>query len=112
MVRRLCSCCARRPRVRGFSVSAWCPFCTRCTESQRVGLEVNGLTLVERTFEGDEPGDPVAVFATIPADRVPDDGLLWIRLTLPDAVVPAALGINEDPRRLAVSLIDLRVTPA
>jgi len=88
------------------------PFLHPLHRSQRVGLEVNGLTLVERTFEGDEPGDPVAVFATIPADRVPDDGLLWIRLTLPDAVGPAALGINEDSRKLAVSLIDLRVTAA
>ena len=88
------------------------PFLHPRHRSQRVGLDVNGLTLVERTFEGDEPGEPVAVFATIPADRVPDDGLLWIRLTLPDAVVPATLGINEDPRKLAVSLFDVRVTPA
>jgi hypothetical protein len=52
------------------------------------------------------------VVATIPADQVPDDGLLWIRLALPDAVAPKHLGLSEDPRQLGVALIDLSIEPA
>lgn len=88
------------------------PFLAAAHRRQRISCEINGLPLPERTFEGERTADPVPLTLAIPVDRVPDDGLLWIRLGLPDAVSPASLGISDDPRQLGVALVDLRITPA
>jgi hypothetical protein len=77
---------------------------------QRIGVEINGLLISERVFEGGGLGDPVPLIVPIPPDRVADDGLVRIRLTLPDAASPASLGLNGDPRRLGVALIDARLS--
>jgi hypothetical protein len=88
------------------------PFLSEQHARQRLSIEVNGLDLASRAFEGNQLAEPVPVVATIPAHQVPDDGLLWIRLALPDAVAPKHLGLSEDPRQLGVALIDLSIEPA
>ena len=88
------------------------PFLSEQHTRQRLLLEVNGLELAARTFEGNRLTGPIPVVATIRADKVPDDGLLWIRLALPDAVAPKHLGLSQDPRQLGVALIDLSIEPA
>lgn len=77
---------------------------------QRLGLEVNERVLADLVLDVGAPGAPVSLVVPIPADRVPADGLLRVRLSLPDAVSPASLGMNSDRRRIGVALIDARLT--
>lgn len=49
----------------------------------------------------------ISVPATVP---VSEDGKLDIQLNLPDAATPKSVGINNDPRRLAIRLVAVRLT--
>ena len=48
----------------------------------------------------------------IAAQRVPAHGVVQLELLTPDAVAPAAVGFNPDPRTLGIRLLGLRVEPA
>ena len=77
---------------------------------QRVVVSAGGIELGSFTLATEPPSPHVIpIPATTPLTA---DGYLDIALALPDAVAPKSLGINQEPRRLAVRLISLRLAPA
>lgn len=86
------------------------PLLHRSHSRQRIGVELNGLMVGEHVLDGPSMGELVPLALTVPADRVPADGLVRVRLLLPDAVSPASLGMNGDRRRLGVALIEARIS--
>ncbi|MGE0461027.1 MAG: glycosyltransferase [Vicinamibacterales bacterium] len=88
------------------------PFLAASHRTQRVMADVNGLDLGNWTFSYEADMRTVEVTLPVPADRIPDDGRLWVRFRLPDAVAPAAIGAGPDPRQLGVNMIDVRLDPA
>jgi hypothetical protein len=88
------------------------PFTTPEQPVQRLSVEANGLPLGDWEFRHVAAGDVVPISLAIPANRIPEDGRIWLRLSLPDAVAPAAVAQSDDRRELGVSLIDVRAEPA
>ncbi|MCC7177365.1 MAG: glycosyltransferase [Acidobacteria bacterium] len=88
------------------------PFLAASHQTQHVMVDVNGLDLGNWIFSYQPDAGTVEVTVAIPADRIPDDGRLWVRIRLPDAVAPAAIGAGPDPRQLGVNMMDVRLDPA
>ena len=85
------------------------PFVAPAHAVQRVAIDANGLALGNWEFRYPADAHVIEIPLHVPADRIPDDGQLWLRLLLPDAVALAAIGGTADPRLLGLNLIDLQV---
>lgn len=93
------------PTTSAESIAFLChAFVTEAYPIQRVEIELNGQiqkTVVLSAFDGNR------FFVTIPYDMQRDQ-TLEIILRFLDAVSPAELGLNEDPRVLALGLQEIR----
>ena len=92
------------------------PFVTPTHPRQRLAIRMDGEVLGSWTL-GDHAATGAecsagAVVIAIAAHRVPAHGVVQLELLTPDAVAPAAVGFNPDPRTLGVRLVALRVESA
>ena len=75
---------------------------------QRLIIQVNGQTLSEMTLSAQSPSPGPVI---IPRALVGETGILKVTLGTPDAITPKELGINEDSRRLGISIKSVVIKP-
>lgn len=88
------------------------PFLTSAHTVQRVRVDVNGLPVANWSFSYADEQPVYELCLAVPADRISDDGRLWLQFTLLDAMSPASVTDVADPRLLGIGLVDLRIVPA
>ncbi|MEZ5286093.1 MAG: hypothetical protein R2712_15040 [Vicinamibacterales bacterium] len=84
------------------------PFAPPSHPRQRLAIDVNGVHAGRWTLDA----EPHRLIVTVPESVVAPDGRLWLELTLPDAIAPAAVAGGADPRRLGVRLVAVRIEAA
>jgi hypothetical protein len=79
---------------------------------QRVTVSLNGHRLGALELTAAQVADgPTAIRLPVPADVGACGDALTLQLDLPDAQSPKSLGLNEDPRRLGVAMVELWLKP-